>query len=292
MKKVQGFLAKPKSATIFYFSGTGNTWWIADLIKKEFDANNIPTMAFSIESPTLQNRDYLEKIILDSELLILGYPIHGSDMPCLMKEFINVLPNLTDYKTVPHYMLIYCTQYMCSGDGAYFYRKKIENKGYCVPWTLHFRMPNNISVPKSPFQYTNDPEKIEKYLKRAQIKIKKALNLIQEGITIQNGKTILGKLIGGLQRHFYQRELHHYNQKWSIIPTRCTLCQRCVKICATKNISFDQGKIAFADQCILCLRCYNYCPTAAIQFGKNFVSPDKTPYRGPIHGFRPEILKK
>jgi hypothetical protein len=36
-------------SVIFYFSGTGNTWWVADRIKKQLDAKNINADAVSID---------------------------------------------------------------------------------------------------------------------------------------------------------------------------------------------------------------------------------------------------
>lgn len=37
-------------AAIFYFSGTGNTWWVADKIKKQLDNMNINAEIVSIDS--------------------------------------------------------------------------------------------------------------------------------------------------------------------------------------------------------------------------------------------------
>ena len=42
-----------KKCVIFYFSGTGNTKWVADNVKESLDSRNIEAKAVSIESTSL-----------------------------------------------------------------------------------------------------------------------------------------------------------------------------------------------------------------------------------------------
>ena len=49
-------------------------------------------------------------------------------------------------------------------------------------------------------------------------------------------------------------------------PKKCSKCMECIEKCPTKNIKFENKKIAFSDKCTMCYRCINICPRKAITF--------------------------
>ena len=71
--------------TIFYFSGTGNTWWCAEKIAETFRTAGNDATARSIEQ---LSPDETARMVETSDLIGLGYPIYGSDLPQPMKDFI------------------------------------------------------------------------------------------------------------------------------------------------------------------------------------------------------------
>ncbi len=80
---------------IFYFSGTGNTWWASNEMVRQFEKLGRPARAFSIE--VLSINEAIE-LIQDSDIVGFGYPIHGSDLPVPMKNFIEQLPAVSGEK--------------------------------------------------------------------------------------------------------------------------------------------------------------------------------------------------
>ena len=132
-------------ATIFYFSGTGNTWWTADRIKKQLDAANINAETVSIDS--LMNEGGIDAkktdwLIKSSDLIFFGWPVYGSDLPQPMKAFIDSLTPLGTQKHVH----TFCTQMEFSGDGAWHYHKNFEAKNLIIDSSAHFIMPSNVSI--------------------------------------------------------------------------------------------------------------------------------------------------
>ena len=85
-----------KKASIFYFSGTGNTWWVSEIFARVFNEKGISASAYSIEKISGSRAG---RIIDESDLVGFGFPTHGSDLPFIMKEFFQKLHPKTLAKT-------------------------------------------------------------------------------------------------------------------------------------------------------------------------------------------------
>jgi len=69
---------------ILYFSGTGNTYFIAELIMKKLLKKGYNAELFSVEN---FNPAYLCKY----DLLVFGYPVYGYAMPSFLNKYIEKL---------------------------------------------------------------------------------------------------------------------------------------------------------------------------------------------------------
>jgi NAD-dependent dihydropyrimidine dehydrogenase PreA subunit/flavodoxin len=258
-----------KLATLFYFSGTGNTWWVTKEIAKRLNDKGFDCQYYSIELEELKDPNNLLKIVRDCGLIGIGYPIYGSEIPDPMRNFLNILPHVNNKPTLAYKQLfIYCTQMIFSGDGSYFIRKLIEPKGYHLQYTAHFNMPNNLTVPKAPFAYIKSQDQIDKILFRTSKKINKITSMIDKDHRHIEGKNPIARFAGWTQRVSYHLSKASYRRKFGINISRCTKCGLCSENCPTQNIEMGQSGPIFKKDCTLCLRCYNYCPQAAIKFGK------------------------
>ena len=115
---------------MLYFSGTGNSKYIANLFSKKVNAK-----CYSIE----ENIDF-KKEIKRHNTIAFCYPIYASNVPRIMREFVSkYVEELKDKK-----LIIFCTQLFFSGDGARVFTDLLP-KGYGeVIYAEHFNMPNNI----------------------------------------------------------------------------------------------------------------------------------------------------
>jgi len=273
-----------KNAAIFYFSGTGNTWWISEELARQLDKKGFKCRAYSIENLSPEKTVALIK---ESSLIGFGYPVHGSDLPQPMKEFIMALP-LSPGKQA----LVYCTQWLWSGDGAAIGASFLEDKGFDVKWGDHFLMPNNVAVSIIRLPYTNDPARLAAVRQRAGRKISRLADRIASGRLYRHGFNYPAYLLGCIQRVPYRRYFPKLQNDIAVNRESCIDCGDCVRLCPVGNLFYAGQTIETGGKCILCLRCYNFCPVAAITHMKRPHLPERgEPYRGPIEGFDPSVLK-
>jgi ferredoxin/flavodoxin len=275
------------NAVIFYFSGTGNTWWVSKRIAESLKSKNINVSIHSIENIVLEEAD---RLISESKYVGFGYPIYGSDLPEIMKSFLSDLQPVNQKNT-----FLFCTQWLFSGDGTRNGGIYIKKKGFSVRWTEHFFMPNNISVTNTMFSwfYTNDETKHKKRLTHSSNRANVLVDQIANNISFRRGYGLLPTLAGLMQRLPYRLMFNNLRDDISANQTRCVLCERCVNNCPVDNLQITEGKVNAKGECILCLRCYNFCPVGAIQYkGKDFNLDKGRPYQGPVQIFQPEFLIK
>lgn len=270
---------------LFFFSGTGNTWWAAARLAEALSAKGFNAEPLSIEKLTPSQ---VAETVDRAAVLGLGYPIYGSDAPLIMLDFIRDLPAAT----TPKPAMIFATQAIWSGDGAYFMHRQIEAKGYDIRWAVTFNMPCNVCLDMGlPFNlfFSSLNAQPQGALKRVS---KLADRVARDKPWILGRSTLLS--MGWMQRIPFRMTLSYWQSGiLSVDPERCTGCGRCERICPVGNITLESGLPVFGDQCNLCLRCFNYCPELAVQaFGKPFNQKwfGEQPYQGPVADFRPEQL--
>jgi len=273
-----------KKCVIFYFSGTGNTKWVADRIKKCLEAAEIDTRTVSID--TLDDKKAAWHL-KSADIVGFGYPIYGSDLPEPMKQFIDALPKVNYERPA----FVFCTQIIFSGDGAWVYKKQIAEKALNITQTAHINMPNNLSTGRILFK-APPPDRILKKLGKAEQTVQDFCRHIIDGRPFFKGKH--GYILGVMQRGPYRLFYSAFQDLLSVDPDRCTGCGRCAKLCPMDNIVMTDNLPVFQKRCALCLRCYNFCPELAVKYKNRLHDAMKqgTPYQGPDKKFKPEQLLK
>lgn len=271
--------------TVFYFSGTGNTWWVSEELVRRFATLGWHARAYSIE--TIHTAEAAE-LIRDSDLAGFGYPIHGSDLPLPMKEFIENLPDGAGKKT-----FVFCTQWLWSGDGASVGGSMLNEKGFDVQWGEHFLMPNNVTVSIISLPYSNDHNRLKNVLARASRKAAFFTGEITSDRPFLRGFNQVSFYLGCLQRLPFRRVYHKLQNDIGIDEHNCIDCGECVRLCPVDNLYYEGDTIKTRGNCILCLRCYNFCPAAAItHMGRPHLHRRGKPYKGPVKDFDPGVLIK
>ncbi len=235
--------------TGLYFSGTGNTKHCVEEFVRCFDMHN---KAFSIEIPEL------EQLLAGENLLVFGYPIHFSNAPKMVRDFIMNHSELFRGKKI----FIIATMGLFSGDGAGCSARIFRKCGAEIIGGLHLKKPDCIGDNKL---LKKSLEENQNLVRQADKKIHFAAEKLKEGKPLKEGLNILYHMAGLFgQRLWFYGETLSYKDKPDIDTDKCTVCGLCVKICPMKNLKKIDEKIIHRKRCTMCYRCVSYCPIRAI----------------------------
>ena len=254
-----------------YFSGTGNTEYIARLFCEKMGAK-----CLSIEAA----HDFTKEI-KNHGTIVFCYPIYGSRVPRIMREFAQRhMAELNGKK-----LIILVTQLLFSGDGARVFMDMFWEGTAEVIYAEHFNMPNNIC--NTPLLGPPSPRKIRKYKAKAERKMNRVCMDIHSGVVKRRGFNRFSEWLGNIQGKRWQgnskepeteNNLEHKAKNSVKIHEGCTVCGMCVKICPMKNLEASDDKIVQLGNCTVCYRCVNQCPKKAITV--LFHRKPKWQYRG------------
>lgn len=237
---------------IFYFTGTGNSLFIA----KEIEQN-------PISIPQVINNT--EQIYKDSKIGIIA-PIYGHEVPEMVKQFIKSATFKTDYFYI---VLTYGNRH-----------------GGAVELTNMFCKENGVHV-----DYLNTIQMVDNWLPSfdmdEQRKIDKHVdeNLQQIKNDIQSCKKEI-QTVTDTDRKDHQQFLENKAklpadlfQNLYKVNDECIQCGICTQVCPAGCISLKNGKVVYdMRQCQTCMACIHNCPKKAIQLNMTEKNP-KARYR-------------
>jgi len=283
-----------------YFSGTGNTKYIAELFSSKMAAkclsiesretNPCKFEPCEIEPREIKPQDNDKNTpnfaseIAQHDTIAICYPIYGSRVPLIMREFI--AKHLSAFAGKK--LVIFVTQMIFSGDGARVLTDLFPSGHIEVIYAEHFFMPNNISN----VAFLRRPS--DKHLKRrarsAEKKMAKVCRNIKNGKIKKRGFSAFSKLLGKIQGKPWQGNSSstvategtmEYKAKCNVhIAENCNACNICVKCCPMDNFEATKGIITQKNNCTACYRCINLCPQKAISVW--FSKKPKWQYKGVI----------
>jgi len=248
-----------KSIVVYYFSGTGNTKKIADLVKIEFEKKKCQLSLISIEDK-VNSSDMMDIAGLDA--IGLAYPIYGFGTPDIIDDFLKLLPegkgmNLFLFKTGADFISI-------NHNASTLLIKELEKKGYSVFYDRIIVMPSNWIL-----SYEDSMSR-QLYLSAKE----KVPHMVKEIIQLKRRRYHSGYFMKSLSlgiSHLEKKYGSKYYGKSLRTDENCNSCQICSSKCPQKNIQLENGKISFGDKCIWCMRCVYDCPKKAIHSkGMNF----------------------
>jgi len=282
--------------SIFFFSGTGNTWWVTQKIKEVFEEKDHSVGVYSIERKDLNWENLLPTLLNESDVIGIGFPVYGSQIPFIMRDWVkNILSNYSKEHKKKLRGFVYDTMAMFSGDTPLLMKKLLIKGGFQVKQAINIRTLSNLPQMKS--LMTWEKEKQEKILIKAEKKIRKFVDKI-----IENKKWIMRRdpftrFIAVFQRVGFKWEENRFRKLFIIDNDRCNLCRICVKYCPVNNLSIEETTekpiVKYGQDCIFCMRCFNNCPTNAIIVMKRTRNVVKyRRFRDQIPDFKLSLLKE
>ena len=242
---------------IFYFSGTGNSKWIANTVST-YQQERLISIAGEMTDPansfhyTLQNNEKIGFV----------FPVYSWAPPAIVLDFIRKI-RLENYHG--QYMFFICSCGDEAGLTLPIIQKEAELKG--LKWNAGFSviMPNHyVSLPG----FDTDPKDLEKKKLEECIPVLQRINkLIAECSpdTFECKKGSWAYLKSRIINPLFNK--YQVTAKPFFATDACISCGLCEKICPMRNVSVDI-KPVWGDNCTSCLACYHICPNHAVQYGK------------------------
>lgn len=252
---------------VLYFSGTGNSHWVAKSVATAF-SDRLIAMGDYFREGADKPKFELEK----GERIGFVFPVHSWGMPPLVKKFIKMM-ELTDNNENLVYGIFSCGD-EC-GNTHKMFIDALAERGMECRHVYSIQMPNNyISMPG----FDIDSKELEAVKKE---NAKQLLPHIIKAIETDQPMDCYTKgtftfLKSGLIYNMFCK--YAIDSKPFYSTDSCDSCGVCVKKCPTGNIKLVDGRPVWGNNCTQCLGCIHYCHVRAIEYGKVTVKKGRYTY--------------
>ena len=231
-----------------YLSGSGNTKHIVTLLLNELGNTGISA---PVESADAERA-------LEGEEIIIAYPTMFSNIPYLIRDFINSHKDAWKGKKI----FLITTMGLFAGDGTGCAARLLQKYGAEITGGFQIVMPDSIGDCKA---LKKSKEQNKAVIEKADKRVTEAAKRIREGNYPKEGLSFAAHLAGLFgQRLWFYNKTTGYTDKVKIDPAKCIGCGICAKNCPTQNIKIEDGKAVASSKCTMCYRCINHCPKQAM----------------------------
>lgn len=225
-------------ATIFCFSGTGNSLYAARKIAAAINA---------------EFRNMRSAGQCGDDVIGFVFPTHFSGLPKYVDSFLDNI-RITNKNAYIFSVTTY-GGFSPGVNGAI--GKKLIEQGLTLDYSAKVMMVGNFL----PVFKVNDSDWLWKRSDRALDRI--ARDLKSRARKRPGAYTVLNKI---MQKAYPPNK---GNCAENFIVNGCSSCGLCEIICPNGNITLENGAPKFGGSCTLCLGCLNVCPADAIDYGKS-----------------------
>ena len=242
---------------IFYFSGTGNSYWAA----REIAAR------FSGELHSITESLAHQEVMVEDSVVGFAFPTHMMDIPWLAKEFLLKL-------TLPEN--VYTFAVMTSNNGVSHGSFSsidcglaVHGQHLCAGFDL--QMPGNCiasTAEQDRERLASAPNKIALICSQIEARVSNYTpNREQAGVDY-------------VESSYFYGEKNPF--KDLMVNSNCIGCSVCAQICPVHNIHVENGRARHGTNCTSCLACIHWCPRHA-----TFINLDRFRDLRPYH--HPEV---
>ena len=233
---------------VFYFSGTGNSRYVAKRIA-EVSGDEVISI-----NQRLKNQDF-SAVSSEKPLVFVG-PVYAGRFPRVMDDYIRKVNFSGNTKA---YFIGTCaaTPWVT----VEYVEKLCKEKNFAL---LGF---NSVVMPQGYVAGggTQPKEVNDKVLANAEPVIAKIAETIRDKQMLpkeQPGKAVMSKVLNPIM---YAMMI---SAKGFTVTDKCVGCGKCEERCPLNNVKLVNGKPTWGKNCTHCMACIAGCPTEAIEYGK------------------------
>lgn len=233
---------------ILYFSGTGNSRYISEVINSVID-DEIVSMNTCLKAQQkfsfTSNKPY-----------VIVCPTYAWQIPRIVEAFIKK----TDFKgNKKVYFVLTCGSGF--GNAEKYVKKLAMNKDLEYMGIKGILMPENfITMFKAP-----DRHKAKKIINNAVEVTLSISKLIKKEVQLERIKYRFGSIIASslINKIFYPLFV---KADGFYVNDKCSGCNKCQLLCPLNNINIVNDKPVWNNQCSQCMACIGSCPRQAIEY--------------------------
>jgi ferredoxin len=230
-----------KNFVLYWFSGTGNTLWLARRLSARLEELGNSAALRDIT----QGADHGPE-----DTLVFCFPVYSFGMPRIMGDFVAGLKGSNP-------VAILCTMGGGAGGTVSVAARALAGLGFRVMGGKAVLMPNNYTAGRVP-----KPESTERLNAEAQKVVADFAQALHQGGAEFRVGSLAGRVSGFANRMFL-KSLGAIAKGFSVSPA-CNGCNVCRRVCPTENITMRGGEPVWGRNCEQCLRCLHLCPENAV----------------------------
>lgn len=267
------------STTIYYFTGTGNSYVIASKIAAKAAGRLVPIAS-------LLGNDEIE---VDADCIGLVFPVYYGDLPNIVARFVPKLRALAG-----RYVFAVSTYGGGKGDALKSIEALVESGGGRLAAFYGLHMPQNA--------FSKPWDSAARLYRRADemvALIDRNLDARAEGVFVSEwlmdlvqapvyvllkplSRRQLIKAAGGQKTDSLSESIYRLDRSFTASEA-CTGCGVCARVCPAQNIAMQLERPVWLHHCENCLACANFCPQQAIHTG---LTAGDYHYRHPDYSLR------
>lgn len=236
---------------ILFFSGTGNSEYVAKRISKETGDEAINLIE------KIRKNDFTE--MYSETPWIIVAPTYAWRIPHIVRKWIEN----TSFKGSRDLYFVMTCGGSIGNAGKYLEDlssyKKMKYRG-CIGIT----MPENYIALFS----TPSEENALKIIEQAEKIIDSTILCFKNGDKLPQPDISFGdKMNSGIVNHLFYPVFVHAKKFYT--TGKCISCGKCVKVCPLNNVHLENGRPEWGNNCTHCMACICRCPVEAIEYGKH-----------------------
>ena len=238
---------------IHYFSGCGNTAWVATRAQKQLESiGNQVVLLQNIEMA-------LPTQMPNADVDIFISPTYFFNIPSNMIAYLKRLPIVAGRKAI-----FWSVNGGVAGISYRCAKNFLKDKGYEVIAGGNVEMPDTfLFLKESQLTLEQRREVLEKALSQINDNLK-----VLESLPPVQKENIFKIAIGYVISFLYLVLGRHILGLSFVSTSKCVQCKKCVMDCPAHAITFKDERPHWHTGCVGCFRCINNCPVSAIDISK------------------------